>query len=1509
MGIKMKLKLKPLVRMMTVLPVMFLPTSTALFASDLTIYSGNTIGKVSILLMLDTSGSMGISSLVLPNDNKYGSPGDIGTNTTICNRVDVAEAGGTIKEWAYNAVDRRTGVSTNNKTSFVKSVVINGKTITYYLRGCGNASLDSTGKMVETATGKFDRLSRLKDAIIQLLADTNKDTGIKDEVQIGLGNFSSQTSLTVGDTSRKLVDGHSGRISVPVAALTAAQREKIIQQLANLKSVDTTTNEDGTANANLKQSSTSYPDIFKASSGTPTAHAYAEAGAYMMGTTTGQDTNSPTKTTILYDGYSVMQKSDDTSQQVYYVCVGLTGESVQNASLPGVTSIMQCDNEWNKSEAAWYDATNKQMGPTIKIYKPNPDTTNKLQPWVSVTPADLKTQVGAMNSLWETHSKLPEGWRYGGWMKLKNEPMDIEPIVGVVWGNKGANNLVSYRSSPFSLKAENVPQTVTTQGFKDCPTGYNVVSGWASLCNKTGTFERNASATEIRNQKCSTPGDGSIDPLPNARSPDGTLKSDEHYNFARTSYNSNTRKCFQTDSAVIRPWGDIQKTTYISTPVDNNYGGIAYSAADTKTSNGYIQGGSTSSCDGNGIYMLTDGSPNSTKDNMAQTIMNTTLRDNASYKFSGKPSGTVLISPPLVSGLFSGETGGWEYIGEYAKKLRNRKDAADVQKNPLDMNIKTAVVGFGASFSGLTRNADNTYNCESAPNDDVKNACLWGSSSYGDGGFYYAESAEDIKKSIKDFIEDVPPKFEAANIGTISIPRDPLDQTKALSQGFFPMIQPTLESTARTWSGNLKKYYVVDGTLKSALTGGEAIFTVVNNKQVINSKAKDLWSNELTSADHSLINSGGALNKIPTPSTATEAVDAISNINSQRNVFIPNGASMVQVNKENLATDYSGTGLLPTTLTVNQRLALLNYLGYQTQFPTASTTLTTEQIAPLVLNPSAPYRFLGGVVHSTPLMVTKEATISGANIVGNRTEYTVYGSMDGGLHVVNASTGKELSVFVPEEIINNQYDTLSSQNSKGISTLTGLAYGVDAPWVADNTFKVETTTANATQTTKYTANKINIYGGLRMGGKAIYGLNILDAQNPKLLFHINPSTTGFGRLAQVWTKPTITDIRVKGVRKKVLIFGGGYDESVYEKSQASFTEPNSTYGNALYIVDAQTGALIWMTSANTTGVANAYQKTTQTDLKYSVVGQPTVRDYDADGLTDTIYFADLGGQVFRVDLNNANQMSTTTDTNIAVRVQTLAKLRTGSGSTEFVPRFYERLSTAVFDEGQNRFVLVTANSGNRSYPLEAEKGAANKVYGLIDRDAAANGLENSTFSPATTIIPTMLSNNGILGRTVNKQIPATDVEKLKLITGDTLLRGWSFELRSVVTGNYAKSFEESQLITGDLYVNLYDPKSTLAHQEVSGCQGGVTGVSTTHRICLPYGDCAAYVTTSYSGIVGPSFGPVTSSGNVTSLVGPVAATKEICVGKCPSETNTPVENTLYKYGQSRAIKPIRWFER
>ena len=1380
------MQLKPLVQFMALLPLAIMPS----YASDLSIYKGNQLGKTSIFLMLDTSGSMGISSLVLSRNNKYGSPGDV--DSALCDRVSVSEyysnrATANFWEWSYNLKDPKT-----QRTAIAKSVKIGEQTIPYYVRGCS-----------KNGVTQYDRLSRLKDAILPLLASNQ----LENSVIMGLGHFSAKTELSIGTATNKLVDGHSGKVLVPAAPLTLAQRQKIAKEIAAFKSLDTTTNEDGTANANLKLSSNSYPaDITKSSSGTPTAHAYAEAAAYMMGTGTGYDTshNNLKNISYIYDGYMVKQ-SNNNDGQAYFICVELG--SGRTTAL-GAT-VKQCPSGWPS-----YSSSNKSFSTGNKVYRP--DGNNG---WLSVTPKELRDNVGAMNNLWDVYNKLPVGWRLDGWMKVDEEPMDIEPIVGTVWGyNDGVRGLVSYRTNPFAL-------------------------------------------TESTN-------------------------------------------------AVT----------------DNLVGGFRYSVKDAKktdSSNTYIQGGSKNSCDGNGIYFLTDGAPNSTKDNMAQAIMNHSLT--SKYAFQVKPSGTgVLLSPKLESNLFTGETGGWEYIGEYAKKLHNKA------ANPANMSIKTAVVGFGSTFEGLKQKPDGSYDCDSTTNLDVQNACKWGSKGYGygEGGFYQATNSDDIAESIIDFVQTLKVDFTPSSLGSISVPRDPLDQTQLMTTGFFPMVMPQEDSSLRTWAGNLKKYNIIDGTLKD--TNHNAIYNIVNNQQVINPSAKDLWSADDANINHSLVNSGGAWKKIPVPSSQIVANDP-SHTDAQRRVFIMDQGELKQVHKDNLATGILGEAI--QDLTVRQRYALLNYLGYATALPDASvSSLSSSDIATIAKNPAIPYRYLGGVVHSTPLLVTQEAKLdtNGNTVVNGRNEYVIYGSMEGGLHIVDAKTGEEKSVFVPQEIMNNQYDTLAQEHSKGIvaENKTGLAYGVDAPWTADNTFKVKVVREDNKQTVQYQADRLNIYGGLRMGGEALYGLNIAKATQPELLFHLHPGLSEFARMGQIWSKPTVTEIRVRGERRKVLIFGGGYDASVYEKEPENFVEPTdqATKGNALYVVDADTGELIWMTSSDTTGITEAHKKTTQAQVLYSVVGQPVVRDYDADGLADMIYFADLGGQVFRVDLNNVNQIGLTDKNNLAVRVQRIANLRESNMNSEadrlyhptFVPRFYDRLTTAIFDAGQSRFVFISTGSGNRSFPLETTP-VSNKLYGLFDYDAAMNGLEKASFAQdvgfSVEATQSNIAARGLLGRGVthlnwgsghlnNDQIRAN----MGRLTGK--YRGWAFDLNSVAdtsTQKFAKSFEESQLIASDLYINLYDPKATL-NNVANSCGGGVQGLSTIHRVCAPFGDCAAYVKQDYQGITGPTLGATADSNRTSSLVGPISATEEACVGKCDQDNTALNDQRLKQYSQARVIKPTRWFE-
>lgn len=1459
-------------------------------ASDIEIYSSGTQGKTSILLMLDTSGSMGISSLVLPKDNKYGSPGDV--DVALCGRADVNE-GVVYKEWAYNAQDKRIGSPTYNKTSFQKAVTINGKTVTYYLRGCGNPSIDTTGKLIESNTGKFDRLSRLKDAIIQLLADKS----ISDEISMGLGHYSARTPLTVGTASNVLVDGHSGRILIPSSKLTPTQREKLIVELASLKSVDTTTNEDGTTNGNLKLSSTAYPDIFKASSGTPTAHAYAEAASYMMGTTTGVDPNLPTTSTVLYDGYSVMQKSDDASKQVYYVCVGLGNERPEALG----ATVMACDNEWNKSDAAWYDATNKRMGSGIKIYKPN-----NSGGWIPVTANELHStvNVGDMNSLWETHAKLPVGWRYGGWMKVANEPMDIEPIGGKTWGNKGANNLVSYRSSPFSIKntttvissgtckqtTSAVVRPYSNRKWGSCPLGYSPISNWQSLCEKSGSWDRFATSAEVSVGRCLAPADGSTDPLLNARDPSGNPKSDEHYNMSNTVYTPGVS---------------------VSTPVDNNYGGFAYSASTTKNGNVYRAGGSTNSCDGNGIYFLTDGAPNSTKDSMAQMIMNTSLNKISTYSFTSKPQGSsVLVSPTIQASVFADETGGWEYIGEYAKKLRNRTTLSNTQKNPVDMNIKTAVVGFGSSFAGIPKNTDGTYNCEAikSTNLDAYNACKWGGSEFGDGGFYYAENAADIKQSIIDFVKKAEVKIDPVLTGNPTTPVDTLNPTQIQKNAYYASFTPTVSSSSQLWIGNLNKYQVLNGELYSA----DGLQRLIAANGSLNKAAAGFW------ADGTL----GQLN-------IGALIGSDNMVTTNRKIYtnrVMNGAtassgSSLQV--LDLAALFGGSFNL-----ASDKNYWLNALGYNV--PIAQTGVTLAN-----LSTYSTFKQLGAVMHSTPILLTQEGKIkvvSGELTTTDRKDYLLYGSTQGVLHVVDVATGKEVFGFIPDEVMKNQPSAFLPED-KTAGGSSNLFYGIDAPWVAHTKYTTKTSgllTVNAsdrTLTDEDDSEKLSgyqwVYGGLRMGGKSYYALDLSDIQNPNLKFHINPdaidASQPLKRMGQSWSKPTLAYVNWGGAKKLVMFVGGGYDAKGTVVCTADTTKTNKGYecptyqqnnkeGAGVYMFDANNGELLWWSSVdnNSTPVDSDIRFTENADLKYSVVSQINTIDRNSDGLVDHLYFGDLAGQAFRVDINNAPKLTGTPTVgdlknNFVKRVVTLFSEQASSGLS---PRFYEMPSVSIHVDpvtGKS-FAAVAYSSGNRSSPLigtvtagesTITASAKDGVFVVYDNDVASKNLYDATYTPVTVkkSLEVLTLANGVSRSNEN-----------------ALNGGWKY-LYSNTPGAY-KGMNDLYALDGMLYVNVYH-KDGVGIQ--ADCGGGVKGDSYLYQFCLPFGKCSFYGSTTTepnkvklgTGILGTGIGQgYTNQKNTLGLV--VNRDDPTTLDCTKVEHKNKPQCQLFD--NSTKLKQMRWYE-
>ncbi|MBA2056629.1 pilus assembly protein PilC [Psychrobacter cryohalolentis] len=1317
---------------------------------DLSIYQPAATARTNLMMMIDTSGSMGISSLVLPKNNRFGSPGDV--DSPLCSRVGVAEfkqnrSTSNIFEWTYNLTDASTG----GRTSIRKSVTIGGEVFPYHVRGCKKGNVQ-----------ELDRLSRLKDALLPLLAGDQ----ISNAVYMGLGHFSSKTDLNIGTASNKLVDGHSGRILVPSAPLTIEQRKKIARALINFKSLDTTTNEDGTPNTNLKLSSNSYPDVSKVSSGTPTAHAYAEAGAYMMGTGTGVDSTQDDirKIELIYDGYMVKQKAPNSDEQVYFVCIAL---GPTDTSAIGAT-VKQCVNNWPGYDSGQKTVASGTLSSGNGVYRPD-----ALGGWIRITDqtefkARLRDVAGTaviMDNLWDTYNKLPVGWRYGGWLKVAQEPLDIEPIVGTVYDYGGEiKGLVSYRTNPFTLKT----------------------------------------------------------------------------NLA-----------------------------------DNLVGGLKYSAADTKNANStaYIKGSSNNTCDSNGIYFLTDGAPNSTKDNMAQAIINQSLT--TTHAINAKPVNSIatpaLVSPKLQSNLFVGETGGWEYIGEYAKRLN------DKTKNPSGVVIKTAVAGFGSSFAAFDdtegkalRKPDGTYDCDAATNLDAKNACKWGSSDYGDGGFFYAQTSKDISDSVSTFIQQLNKTINTIPAGTITVPDDPYQTSTTLPYAYLPMLEPKVGDSLKVWPGNLKKYGTKNGTLYGK--NNSRLYT--DREGALNDAAADLWQQYSPALGNASVNSGGFYARLTAPTSGSIA--------STRNVFVENyigsagAATPDGVVKIGVADSGEPTGFSVVNdpvysngrTSLQSKRLLLNFLGYNIPYTNEDQTLIYQLRMQNYL-PTETIRQVGGVVHSKPALVSYSAEVNEAGNItaNNRDDYLLFGSMDGALHMVDAATGEEKWALITQEMFRTQPEALV----KG--AVGELSFGVDAPWLVSAKYRYQATGTGTSKTRKVSlyqpdssnandvTNTINFlplaaYGGFRMGAEGIYALDLEDKNKPKILFSITPdvsnpnaavlhqNTSGvqttiantasksYGNVGQIWN--TVTTARIgagssTSKAKDVIVFGGGYDMK-YEDPQFVPTTATRTKGSSLYITDAKTGDNLWSWN---------------NPENHSIVAGVTTLDRNNDGLFDHLYFADLGGNVFRADFVNSK-----TESFRNVRVVRVLNASNASAAAGVLPyRFYDRPVVSFYKDRQSKiFALINLASGDRSSPLAkrrdvtaTSKVKANRVYGIIDTDVIRSDL--LTVATSTLTIKDLSDTNLVeLGgdklivdastnlATAKSNLIAEMVNKTK--------QGWYYPLTRFAgyeNVSHLKSVGDYRVINNFLYMSVYDPNFSYGGGSV--CNAQTLGASESQLYCLPYGVC------------------------------------------------------------------------
>jgi type IV pilus assembly protein PilY1 len=678
-----------------------------------------------------------------------------------------------------------------------------------------------------------------------------------------------------------------------------------------------------------------------------------------------------------------------------------------------------------------------------------------------------------------------------------------------------------------------------------------------------------------------------------------------------------------------------------------------------------------------------------------------------------------------------GNTDAWTCSAEVAAFL------SDATRNPVNVPIQTHAIAF-------------------APQKDETVVGLRAVAEAGDGVYKDAANALELVKVLSDLINSL--TTSDASMAAPGVAVNQMNRFRHMDQLYYALFRPSFR---HRWDGNLKRYrldfatqQIVDEHNNPAVDKTTGFFKDTTNSW---------WGRRADGTDPDdgrRIDEGGARSELlvrgarkllvstssPAPSGSINATSA------------PLGESLKLIEKAaDLTADALGSADALSTEDLESRLFFL-------------------------------LRGWGDPLHTEPRLVNfgYTGTAEEAEADDDKQDNTVFVSTnDGMLHALDPKTGRELFSFMPrEELKRTETRYLSSIRDEKSPELDGkdpqrATYGLDGGITLWRRARVDGSGK---------PEHVFLYVGQRRGGNAYYALNVTNRDDPKLMWKIEGGAAPFSKLGQTWSQPTLAQILLNGERVPVLIFGGGYSPSDHDP--AGVVSSGDGAGNALYMVNAYNGRLIW--SLSDSGAMDSHS-----DMKWAIPSSASVVDINFDGVIDYIYAADLGGQVFRVDLNPDN----TGVSDLTKRVVTLAQLGTSDAAGIANHRRFHAAPVVALSrrEGGEPFLQVALGSGYRSHPLNMD--TEDHIFMIDDYDV----LQDTVSDPVT---------RGDLVDVTTNLSPDPGLFEGK--------RGWLIRLEKG-----EKVLSGGVISNGILYMSTYLPESAF----VSKCQR-VIGSSRLYAMAL-----------------------------------------------------------------------------
>jgi type IV pilus assembly protein PilY1 len=290
------------------------------------------------------------------------------------------------------------------------------------------------------------------------------------------------------------------------------------------------------------------------------------------------------------------------------------------------------------------------------------------------------------------------------------------------------------------------------------------------------------------------------------------------------------------------------------------------------------------------------------------------------------------------------------------------------------------------------------------------------------------------------------------------------------------------------------------------------------------------------------------------------------------------------------------------------------------------------------------------------------------------------------------------------------------------------------------------------------------------GGDGVFALDVTNRNAPSVLWEIDSTDTGLGALAQTWSTPAVAKVNT-GADRLVAIFGGGYDDAQDNRGYRV-----DAVGNAVYMVDLLTGALVW-----SAGPPNAGHDLELVEMQNSIPSPVTVLDVNGDGLADRMYVGDTGGRLWRFDINNGQAPAGLVSGGV---LATLGAADLSGTPASQARRFYDAPDVVLTTTGKRQFLALNIGSGYRGHPLDTD--VEDSFFSVRDFNVAGT-IATGQYPPPLT---------------ADQLVDITDLPGATLQPDD---KGWRLRM---VQGSGEKILSGSTTLLGATYFTSFTPGSS-----------------------------------------------------------------------------------------------------